>query len=122
MNETSTKPRSSACIILSFSAWLLLAISIGGLTSCDRLNASTHNAMAATPTPIAKDVIGLTEAELRAKYPDVTELDRSFDLLVSKNLHPYKLPATNKLLRFGRNYLVAELKNGRVIALHRVHG
>jgi len=77
----------------------------------------------ATPVePEDKDVIGLTEAELRAKYPQVTELDNSFSLLVSKSLHPYHPPATNKLLRFGNTYLVAELKDGKVIALHRVRG
>jgi hypothetical protein len=80
---------------------------------------STHNA---AETPATKDVIGLTEAELRAKYPEITGRDSSFALLVSKNLHPYHPPATNKLLRFGDNYLVLELKNGRVIALHRISG
>ncbi|MGV3756852.1 MAG: OmpA family protein [Verrucomicrobiota bacterium] len=72
--------------------------------------------------PDAKDVIGLTEAELRAQYPQMAELDNSFSLLVSKNLHPYHPPATNKLLRFGNTYLVAELKDGKVIALHRISG
>jgi hypothetical protein len=57
---------------------------------------------------------------LRAKYPEVTELDVSLRNLVSKNLHPYH--PQGKLLRFGRDYLVAELKDGRVIALHRVSG
>jgi hypothetical protein len=73
-------------------------------------------------TPSATEVIGLTEAELRAKYPEVAELDASFRNLVSKNLHPYHPPATHKLLRFGKDYLVAELKDGKVIALHRVSG
>jgi hypothetical protein len=120
MNENHTNSCRSGCAISFLSTWLLLATSIGGFTSCDRQRASTYNATAATP--VAEDIIGLTEAELRAKYPEVTELDRSFNLLVSKNLHPYHPPATNKLLRFGRDYLVAELKDGRVIALHRVSG
>lgn len=103
------------------AAWLLsvcLVASTAGLTGCDRPGASTHNPAIVAPT--AKDVVGLTEAELRAKYPEVTELDASFDNLVSKNLYPYR--PQGKLLRFGRDYLVAELKDGRVIALHRVSG
>ena len=103
-----------------FSALSLFTICIAGLAGCDRHTASTHDVRVAAPD--AKDVIGLTEAELRAKYPEVTEMDGSFANLVSKNLHPYHPPPTNKLLRFGRDYLVAELKDGRVIALHRVSG
>lgn len=99
---------------------LLVGTAIGGLTGCDKPSASARGAATAPPT--AADVIGLTEAELRAKYPKMAEPDRSFDLLVSKNLHPYRLPATNKLLRFGRAYLVAELKDGRVIRLHHIRG
>jgi hypothetical protein len=120
MNESHTNLHRNSRVISFLSAWLLFATSIGGLTSCHTLRASTHNATIATP--VAKDVIGLTEAELRAKYPEVTELEGSFSILVSKSLHPYHPPATNKLLRFGRDYLVAELQDGRVIALHRVSG
>jgi hypothetical protein len=68
------------------------------------------------------EVAGLSEAELRAKYTDVKEIDNSFSILVSKNLHPYHPPEGTKFLRFGKEYLVAELRNGRVVALHRVSG
>lgn len=67
-------------------------------------------------------LIGLTEAELRAKHPEVVELDGSFSLLVSKNLHPYQPPPTHRFLRIGSSYRVAELKDGKVIAVHRVRG
>jgi hypothetical protein len=120
MKESHTNSRHHAPAASLLSVWLLLATSIAGLSGCDRTGASTHNATTVAPT--AKDVVGLTEAELRAKYPEITELDAGFSNLVSKNLHPYHPPATNKLLRFGRDYLVAELKDGRVIALHRVSG
>jgi hypothetical protein len=120
MNESRTyfyrnEPFTSLVVLV-----LLLGTAICGFSGCNKPNASTRDATTVAPT--AKDVIGLTEAELRAKYPEVTELDRSFDLLVSKNLHPYHPPATIKLLRFGRDYLVAELKDGKVIVLHRVSG
>jgi hypothetical protein len=117
MNESQVNSHRSSSIILLVLGLFLLATSVGGLTGCDNSNVSTPRT-----APTAKDVIGLTEAELRAKYPEVTELDRSFDLLSSKNLHPYHSLATNKLLRFGQDYLVAELRGGRVIALHHVGG
>ncbi len=68
------------------------------------------------------ELIGLTEAELRTKHPEVVELDNSFRQLVSKNLHPYRPPPAHKFFRFGSSYRVAELKDGRVIAVHRVSG
>jgi hypothetical protein len=117
MHESQANSHRSSSIILLVLGWFLLATSVGGLTGCDNSNMSTPRT-----APAAKDVIGLTEAELRAKYPEVTELNRSFDLLASKNLHPYHPLATNKLLRFGQDYLIAELRGGRVIALHHVGG
>ncbi len=117
-NSTARRQRTSPRHALKFA--ILIATAIGSLTGCNKPSASTLNAAAATLT--ASDVIGLTEAELRAKYPEMADLDRSFDLLVSKNLHPYRVPPTNKLLQFGRAYVVAELKDGRVIALHHVSG
>ena len=116
MNESQTSFRRTQLIVFA----LLVGTAIGGLTGCNKPSASTRDAATAIPT--ATEVIGLTEADLRAKYPEMAALDRSFDLLVSKNLHPYHPPATNKLLRFGRAYLVAELKDGRVIALHHISG
>ena len=98
---------------------VLIGAALAGVTGCNKPKAAQ---VAKTTLPTATDVVGLTEAELRAKYPEVAELDKSFDLLVSKNLHPYHAQATNKFLRFGRAYLVAELKDGKVIALHRVSG
>jgi hypothetical protein len=86
------------------------------LNSCSSLN---------TPPTIPSnltDVAGLSEIELKAKYPDVKEVDSSFRILVSKNLHPYHAPEGTKFLRFGKEYLVAELKDDKVIALHRVSG
>ena len=94
---------------------LFVAIQMVALVGCRKTDSDA-------PVPAPRDVVGLTEAELRARYPEVTELDNSFSLLVSKNLHPYHPPATNKVLRFGKLYLVAELKDGKVIALHRVSG
>ena len=72
--------------------------------------------------PSADDVIGLTEQQLLEKYPQTTALDNSFDLLVSKHLHPYRIPSSHKLLRFGSAYLVFELKSGTVIAVHKIRG
>jgi hypothetical protein len=116
-NQTNSRPLTPTALFLLVC--LLLAPSIGGLAGCDRPSATSNTEIA---TPIAKDFIGLTEAELRAKYPEVTDLTHSFSILVSKYLYPYHPPATNKLLRFGRDYLVVELKDGRVIALHHVSG
>ena len=86
------------------------------LNSC-----SPANTPSTIPSNIA-DIAGLSETELQAKYPDVIEVDASFNNLVSKNLHPYNPPNGTKFLRFGKEYLVAELRDGRVIALHRVSG
>jgi hypothetical protein len=74
------------------------------------------------PWPTDRDVIGLTEAELRAKYPETTEVDWGFSINVSKTLYPYSPPRNNQLLRIGKTYLVVELKDGKVIALHRIKG
>jgi hypothetical protein len=118
MNQYKTSDRrSNNSIISMLSIALILTISIE-LTGCKKLSTPTQE----TRTIAIKDVVGLTEAQLRAKYPELKEIERSFSILVSKNLHPYHPPATNKLLRFGREYLVVELKDGRVIALHRVSG
>jgi hypothetical protein len=116
MNECKIfdRPRNNPVGSLVSIVVLLLAIAVSGLTGCKNSESIARLTQ--------KDVIGLTEAELRTKYPQVAELDKSFDLLVSKHLHPYHPPKTNKLLRFGRDYLVVELKDGRVIALHTVSG
>jgi hypothetical protein len=115
MNEIKIPHVQNSPIVSMLSFALVLAISAGGFTGCKHSSTWTNSLT-------DKDVIGLPEAELRAKYPSVAELEGSFDLLVSKHLHPYHPATTNKLLRFGREYLVAELKNGKVIALHRVSG
>jgi hypothetical protein len=120
MNEAKSPHPTVNLAVSAFSVLFLLTACIAGLTSCNRPNASTRGSWVATPE--AKDVIGLTEAELHAKYPEVNEIDGNFYNLVLKNLHPYHPPSTNKFLRFGRYYLVAELKDGGVIALHRVRG
>lgn len=72
--------------------------------------------------PSAKDVVGLTETDLHAKYPEFVKPDQSFDLLASKSLYPYKVPRSHVLLRFGKTYLVVEIKDGQVIALHQISG
>jgi len=121
MNKNTTRCRCNYRVVPLIA--LALAAAIAGPTGCkDPTAPSAHNRATTTTAPAAKDVVGLSEAELRAKYPQVTALDRSFELLVSKSLRPYRVPAEHKLLRFGRDYLVAELKDGRVIALHPVSG
>ena len=66
---------------------------------------------------------GLSELEIKQKWgKSLNPLDRSFDLLVSKNLHPYSPPETNKLLRWGESYIVLEFKEERCIAVHHVSG
>jgi hypothetical protein len=97
-----------------FSLFLTLAFVLGATAGCKKSATKLI-----TPLPTATEVVGLTEANLRLKYPEVTQ---SFGLLVSKHLHPYHPPLTHKLLRFGQAYLVAEIKGGTVIALHRVEG
>jgi hypothetical protein len=95
---------------------LVLLAALAYVTMCPR-----HFSSVQTP-PSVSQVIGLSETELRTRFPQLTELDNSFDLLVSKNLHPYHPPPGHKLLRFGSDYVVVELKDGKVIALHRVGG
>jgi hypothetical protein len=93
-----------------------LLISVFLLSSC-----SSANTPSSIPSNLAV-VAGLSETELQAKYPDVKKVDGSFSILVSKNLHPYNPPNGTKFLRFGKEFLVAELRNGKVTALHRVNG
>lgn len=70
-----------------------------------------------------KDAYGLTPTQISEYWKTpVNEMDRSFDLLVSKNLHPYQPPSENKLLRFGDSYLILEFADGRLIAIHHVSG
>ncbi len=79
--------------------------------------------MAYSETKITEDmVVGLSTEELYSRYPAFNVPDASFLNLVSKNLHPYHIPPDHTFLRYGREYLVIEIKNGKVIALHRVHG
>lgn len=82
---------------------------------------SSVNTRLPIPSNIA-DVAGLSEAELQVKYPNVKEVDDSFSNLISKTLYPYHPPEGTRFLRFGEEYLVAELRNGKVVALHRVGG
>jgi len=85
----------------------------------------SHGLMAhevAQTWPSADDVIGLSEQQLVEKYPETQALDRSFHLLVSKHLHPYRIPSSHKLLRWGSAYLVFELNGDKVIAIHRISG
>jgi hypothetical protein len=49
-------------------------------------------------------------------------MDSPFDLLVSKNSHPDTLPPGHERLRFGSAYLVLEFADGKLIAIHKVHG
>lgn len=69
-----------------------------------------------------EDAVGLTETELYEKFPETRVPTSSFLNLVSKNMHPYHAPKTNKFLRLGSQYLVFELKCGKVIAVHKVSG
>ncbi len=77
---------------------------------------------AESKVPAERDVIGLSEKELYEKYPETTVPSGSFLILVSKNLHPYHAPSDHVFLRYGEQYWVFELKDGKVIALHRVSG
>lgn len=67
-------------------------------------------------------VLGKTESQLRAIFPEITPVSGSFSILVSKNLHPYHIPPNHTLFRLGSDYIVFELQNGRVISVHRVSG
>jgi len=73
-------------------------------------------------TTLEKDVIGLSNAELVLKYPEVKVPSNSFALLISKMLYPLRIPKEHVLLRYGSKYIVFELKNDVVIAVHRVSG
>ncbi len=68
------------------------------------------------------ELIGISESELRIKYPEVRELSNSFKLLLSKNLFPYQPPETHKFLRLGNQYIVFELKDDVIIKVHKVSG
>lgn len=72
--------------------------------------------------PTKKNVIGLTQSELYEKYPETKTPTGSFSLLISKNLHPYNPPIDHVFLQYGDEYIVFELNEGKVIALHRVSG
>lgn len=70
-----------------------------------------------------KEAYGQSAEEISERWKTpVVPMDSSFDLLVSKNLHPYQLPPGHELLRFGSAYLVLEFADGKLIAIHKVHG
>lgn len=70
-----------------------------------------------------KEAHGLTPNQISEYWKTpVREMDRSFDLLVSKNLHPYQPPPENTLLRFGDSYLILEFAEGKLVAIHNVSG
>ena len=77
---------------------------------------------AKSEAPMKETVMGLSEKELYEMYPEVNIPSNSFLNLVSKNLHPYHAPIENVFLRYGENYIVFELSNGKVITMHRVSG
>jgi hypothetical protein len=120
MNKSNICYRPPNPIISLVCCALVMPIALGGFTSCQLFHTPTRQETLAALT--AQDVVGLSEAELRSKYPETAELAGSFSILVSKSLRPYDPPKTNKLLRIGREYLVVEMKDGKVIALHRVCG
>ena len=84
------------------------------------LNAFAQDSNRSGPSP--EEVIGLSEQQLLKIYPESEVLDRSFHLLVTKHLHPYRIPSEHKLLRLGRAYVVFELKSDKVIAIHKISG
>ncbi|WP_152032780.1 hypothetical protein [Ereboglobus luteus] len=107
--------------ILLFSLFVASGFCCGVFLGCKP--ATKHAPSdAASIIKAENEIIGLTEEALRRRFPDITEVSGSFSILVSKNLHPYQVPKNNKLLQFGTLYLVAELKDGRVIAIHKVSG
>lgn len=70
-----------------------------------------------------KEAYGRSAEEISERWKTpVVPMDSSFDLLVSKNLHPYTLPPSHELLRFGSAYLVLEFAEGKLIAIHKVSG
>lgn len=69
------------------------------------------------------EAVGMSKIEIETKWnKPLFTLDESFDLLVSKNLHPYTPPETNNFLRWGELYVVLEFKEERCIAVHRISG
>jgi hypothetical protein len=120
MNTSNIFYRPKNPIILLVCYSVIAMIALGGFTGCQLLHTPTRQETLSALT--SQDVVGLTEAELYSKYPETAELAESFSILVSKSLHPYDPPKTNKLLRIGREYLVVEMKDGKVIALHVVSG
>ena len=67
-------------------------------------------------------VIGKSEQDLKEMFGRVNPVDGSFSILVSKNLHPYHPPDSHRLLRLDDTYTVFELKENKVIKVHRVSG
>jgi len=66
--------------------------------------------------------VGITMTGLRTQLPSVRSVSNSFLLLVSKGLAPYRIPPEHSFLRLGNAYVVFEIKDDRVLAVHRVSG
>jgi hypothetical protein len=99
---------------------LPLAICIPiAVTSCHRSVPNAAESFAEKDS-YYRSAIGLTEERSRARYPELTALDPSFALMVSKNFpRNYR---SGKLLRFGKNRVVVEFKSGSAIAIHYIAG
>ena len=70
-----------------------------------------------------KDAYGLTPRQIEDLWKrPLTEVEGSFSILVSKNLHPYVPPEGNRLMRYGDSYLVLEFSENRLVSIHPVSG
>ncbi|MDQ8192760.1 hypothetical protein [Roseibacillus persicicus] len=70
-----------------------------------------------------KDAYGMSPDQVEKFWEtELTEVEGSFGNLVSKNLHPYQAPESNKLMRYGDSYLVLEFSDEGLVSIHLVSG
>ena len=104
--------------ILSVVIVSIIVINIAGIL----ISKSRHPSTAAAELSLA-NAQGLTPGEIATRWAvELNALDPSFNLLVSKNLHPRNIPEAHRLLRVGTTYTVLEFQGERLIAVHKVSG
>lgn len=101
--------------------WFLIALA--GLGVLVVFSVSCPEKSGRSEIPTIEEARGLTADEIAERWQTpLVRMDGSFELLVSKNLHPYQPPPEHELLRFGETYVVLEFAEGKLIAIHRVSG
>lgn len=101
--------------------YLLIALAALHFVACS--DRSTDGEHADREAITIKDAYGLSPQRIEELWEQpLVEVEGSFAILVSKNLHPYSPPTGNKLMRYGDSYIILEFSDDQLIAIHQISG